>query len=43
LNQTASGPQFAPYLFNASGMMKPAAPSMAHLAWMSSKAWYLHH
>lgn len=41
LNQTASGPQFAPNLLSASGMMNPAAPSMAHLAWMSSKAWYL--
>ncbi len=41
LNQTASGPQTAPDLLNASGSTNPAAPSMAHRAWISSYAWYL--
>lgn len=41
LNQTASGPQIAPDLLNASGSTNPAAPSMAQRAWISSYAWYL--
>lgn len=36
LNQTASGPQFAPNLLKASGIINPAAPSMAQRAWISS-------
>jgi hypothetical protein len=43
LNQTASGPQIAPDLLNASGSTNPAAPSMAHRPWISSYAWYLQH